>query len=98
MLPCLRSVNCVLLPIDAAAFGGERPIGLLPLLVRILDRLFYDQLSSLCDVARGFWDRAIAKSSAPRSAIHTNLMMETAHVRGISAGVLFIDLQKLRQS
>ena len=29
-----------------------------------------------------------------RSAIHTSLMMETARIMGISAGILFIDLQK----
>ena len=42
-----------------------------------------------------FGDRAIANCSALRSAIHTSLMMETAHIVGISAGILFIDLQKI---
>ena len=36
-----------LLPKDGAALGGERPIGLLPICVRILDRLFHDELSGL---------------------------------------------------
>ena len=94
----LLYVLIALLPKDGAALGGERPIELLPIFVRILDRLFYDELSAWCDAAHGFWDRAIANSSAPRSAIHSNLMMETAHVLGISAGILFIDLQKFYDS
>ena len=69
-------------------------MGLLPIFVRILDRLFHHELSAWCDAAHGFWDRAIANSSALRAATHTNLMMETAHIMGISAGTLFIDLPK----
>ena len=38
-----------LLPKDGAALGGVRPIGLLPITVRILDRLFYGELSAWCD-------------------------------------------------
>ena len=87
-----------LLPKDGAALGGERPIGLLPIIVRILDRLFYGDLSAWCDSAHGFWDCAIANCSALRSAIHTSLMMETAPIMGISAGILFIDLQKFYDS
>ena len=90
----LLYVIIALLPKDGAALGGERPIGLLPINVRILDRLFYGELSAWCDSPHGFWDRAIANCSALRSAIHTSLMMETAHIMGISAGILFIDLQK----
>ena len=78
--------------------GGERAIGLLSIFVRILDRLFNDELSAWCHAAHGFWDRAIANSSALRSAIHSNLMMETAHIMGISAGIFFIDLQKFYDS
>ena len=57
-------------------------------------------MSSLawCNAAHGFWDRAIANSSALRSAVHSHLMMETAHIMGISAGILFIDLQKFYDS
>ena len=91
----LLYVIIALLPKDGAALGGERPIGLLPIFVRILDRLFYDELSAWCDAAHGFWDRAIAKSSALRSAIHSNLIVEAAHVLGVSAGILFIALQKI---
>ena len=94
----LLYVIIALLPKDGAALGGERPIFLLPTFVRIPDRLFYDELSAWCDAAHGFWDRAIANSSALRSAIHSNLMMETAHIMGISAGILFIDLQKFYDS
>ena len=57
-------------------------------------RLFYDVLSAWCDAAHGFWDRAIANSSALRFAIHSNHIMGTAHILGISAGTLFIDLQQ----
>ena len=91
----LLSVIIALPPKDGAALGGERPIGLLPIFV---DRLFYDELSACCDAAHGFWDRAIANSSALRSATHSNLMMETAHILGISAGILFVDLQKFYDS
>ena len=38
------------------------------------------------DAAHGFRDRAIANSSALRSAIHSNSMMETAHILGIGVG------------
>ena len=68
--------------------GRERPIVLLPTLVRIMDRLFHGEFSVRCDSAHGFWDRAIANSGALRSAIHTSLMMETAHIMGTSAGLL----------
>ena len=78
--------------------GRERPIGLLPIIVRILDRLFYGELSAWCDSAHGVWDRANANCSALCSAIDTNLMMETAHIMGISAGILFMDLQKIHDS
>ena len=84
-----------LLPRDGVALGCALPIGLLPIPVRILDRLFYGELSAWCDSVDGFWDRAIANSSAPRSAIHTSLKMEAAHFMGISAGFLVIDLQKI---
>ena len=94
----LLYVIIALLPKDAAVHRSERPIGLLPKIVRILDRLFYGELSAWCDSAHGFWDRAIANCSALRSAIHTSLMMETAHIIGISAGILFIDPQKLYDS
>ena len=56
------------------------------------------ELSAWCDSVQGFWDRAIATCSALRSATHTSLMMETAHTLGISAGILFLDLQKLHDS
>ena len=72
--------------------GGERPIGLLPIIVRILDRLFYGELSAWCDSAHGFWDGAIANCSALRFVIHTSLMMETV------LAFFFIDLQKLYDS
>ena len=94
----LLYVIVALLPKDGAALGGERPTGLLPIFVQILDRLFHDELSAWCDAAHGFWDRATANSSALRSAIHSNLMMETAQIMGISAGILFIDLQKFYDS
>ena len=77
----LLYVIIALLPKDGAAFGRERPVGLLPIIVRILDRLFYGELSAWCDSAHGFWDRAIASCSA-----HVQpSMMETAHIMGISA-------------
>ena len=50
------------------------------------------------DSAHGFWDRAIDNGSALRSAIHTSLMMETAHIMGIGAGIFFTDLQKFNDS
>ena len=95
---CLLYVIIALLPKDGAALGGKRPIGLLPIIIRILDRLFNNELSAQCDSAHGFWDRAIAKCSALRSAIHTSLMMEKAHIMGVGAGILFIDLQKFYDS
>ena len=39
--------HCLALPKDGAALGGERPIGLLPIIVRILDRSFYGELFCL---------------------------------------------------
>ena len=92
----LLYVIIALLPKDGAALGRERPTGLLPIIVRILDRLSHGELSAWCDSVHGFWDRAISNCSAPRSAIHTSLMMEAAHIMGISAGILF--LQKFHES
>ena len=40
----LLCVIIALLPKDGAVLGGARPTGLLPILVRILDRLFYGEL------------------------------------------------------
>ena len=94
----LLHVIIALLPKDGAALGRERPIGLLPIIVRILDRLFYGELSAWCDSVRGFWDRAIANCSALRSSIHTSLIVETAHIMGVSAGILLIDLQNIYDS
>ena len=56
-------------PKDGAALGGERPIGLPPMLGRILDRLFYGELSAWYDSANGFWDRAIANSSVRHTPV-----------------------------
>ena len=42
----LLYVNIALLPKDGAALVGERPFGLLPIVVRILDRLFFGELSA----------------------------------------------------
>ena len=47
---CLQNVIIALLPKDE----GERPIGLLPIVVRILDRLFYGAVAAWCDSAHGF--------------------------------------------
>ena len=63
-------VIIALLPKEGAALGMERPIGLLPIPVRILDRLFHIELSAWCDAAHGFWDRARARSSASRQQSH----------------------------
>ena len=83
----LLYVIIALLPKDGAALGRERPISLLPMIVRVPDRLFYGELCAWCDSAHGFWDRAIANCSALRSAIHTCLMMEIAHIKGIRGGI-----------
>ena len=56
----LLYVIIALLPKDGAALGGERPIGLLPILVRILDPLFYDELTAWC--ARTTSDSALISS------------------------------------
>ena len=74
----LLCVIMALLPKDGA-LGGERPIGLLPIPVRILDRLFYGERSARC-------------------VHHLHPMMETAHIMGINAGILFMDLQKFYDS
>ena len=91
----LLYVIIALLPKDGAALRGERPIGLLPTIVEFWIGCFYGELSARCDSALGFWDRAIANCSALRSAIHTSLIVETAYIMGISARILFIDLQKI---
>ena len=47
---------------------------LLPIKVRILDRLFYGELSAWCYSAHGFWDRAIANCSSLRVQPSTQVL------------------------
>ena len=58
--------------------GEERPIGLLPMLVRVWERIRRPGPANWCQQRAGHWDAAVAKSSALRATILSMVLDETA--------------------
>ena len=67
--------------------GGERPIGLLPFLMRLFLRMQRESTRDWADSASGEWDTAVRKSSALRAALLRSLEIETA-ISELAGGAL----------
>ena len=74
--------------------GEERPIGLLPLFVRVWERVRRPGLTNWCLQRVGHWDAAVAKSSALRATILSKALGETAAATATPTMTLYLDLAK----
>ena len=78
--------------------SGERPIALLPILVRVWDRCSRCHMQEWCEQKAGFWDSAVKGSSALRSALMANFMDETSVILGMHNATLYWDMEKFYDS
>ena len=74
--------------------GGERPIGLLPFLVRLYIRIRRPLAKQWTSAWAQHWDYAIASSSALRSALLQRLHIELSNTAGDAWILIFWDLSK----
>ncbi len=88
---CLFSIVAML----AKAEGkGERPIALVNMLARIFEKMVRPVVSSWSKEAAGFWDHAIAGSSALRSGLMANILDEAARAKSQDTATLYVDMEK----
>ncbi|CAK0907670.1 unnamed protein product [Prorocentrum cordatum] len=71
--------------------GGERPIGLMPMPYRIWSAARRPIVATWSKAAAGFWDTAVAGSSALRVAMHRLTRAEAATEMGFHAAGVFYD-------
>ncbi|CAK0797341.1 unnamed protein product, partial [Prorocentrum cordatum] len=71
--------------------GGERPIGLMPMPYRIWSAARRPIIATWSKEAAGFWDTAVAGSSALRVATHRLMRAEAAVQMGFHAAGTFYD-------
>ncbi|CAK0870858.1 unnamed protein product, partial [Prorocentrum cordatum] len=71
--------------------GGERPIGLMPMPYRIWSAARRPIVATWSKAAAGFWDTAVAGSSALRVAMHRLMRAEAATEMGFHAAGMFYD-------
>ncbi|CAK0878622.1 unnamed protein product, partial [Prorocentrum cordatum] len=71
--------------------GGERPIGLMPMPYRIWSAARRPIVATWSKAAAGFWDSAVAGSSALRVAMHRLMRAEAATEMGFHAAGVFYD-------
>ncbi|CAK0886228.1 unnamed protein product, partial [Prorocentrum cordatum] len=71
--------------------GGERPIGLMPMPYRIWSAARRPIVATWSKAAAGFWDTAVAGSSALRVAMHRLMRAEAATEMGFHAAGVFYD-------
>ncbi|CAK0880231.1 unnamed protein product [Prorocentrum cordatum] len=71
--------------------GGERPIGLMPMPYRIWSAARRPIIATWSKEAAGFWDTAVAGSSALRVAMHRLMRAEAAVQMGFHAAGIFYD-------
>lgn len=74
---------------------GERLVARMPMVLRILFRMRRWEIGSWEDAKHGFWDNAIAGSSALQAAIKRSFLVEVATTLGASAAMAFIDIEKI---
>ncbi|CAK0905284.1 unnamed protein product, partial [Prorocentrum cordatum] len=71
--------------------GGERPIGLMPMPYRTWSAARRPIVATWSKAAAGFWDTAVAGSSALRVAMHRLMRAEAATEMGFHAAGVFYD-------
>ncbi|CAK0806248.1 unnamed protein product, partial [Prorocentrum cordatum] len=71
--------------------GGERPIGLMPMPYRIWSAARRPIVATRSKAAAGFWDTAVAGSSALRVAMHRLMRADAATEMGFHAAGVFYD-------
>ena len=88
----------VLVLLIPKAAGGERPIGLLPFLVRVFFRMCRGETRKWADARHGHWDTAIRGSSALQAAIKRALRIECAKTMDVDFALLLVDIVKFYDS
>eukprot|EP00972_Heterocapsa_arctica_P070006 10341554-Heterocapsa_arctica.AAC.1 len=78
--------------------GGERVIALVAMVLRVLGRCRRCRLSEWDAAKAGFWDAAVAGSSALRAAVWRNFLDESAGLLGAVVATAHIDIQKFYDS
>ena len=74
--------------------GGDRPIGLLQLLVRVFFRIHRKRTREWEAKHHGHWDTAIQNSSALKAAIKRALDIECAKIADETFALILIDIEK----
>eukprot|EP00974_Lingulodinium_polyedra_P118366 11166885-Lingulodinium_polyedra.AAC.1 len=88
----------ILIVFLAKPAGGERPIALLPMLVRLWDRARRGVLQKWSEEKAQHWDSAVRGSSALRSALLTCMLDESAVKAGQAVCSLYWDIEKFYDS
>eukprot|EP00972_Heterocapsa_arctica_P112255 16430762-Heterocapsa_arctica.AAC.1 len=78
--------------------GGEREVALMCMFVRVLTRARKYLIRSWDKEHAGFWDKAVAGSSALRAALWRRLADEAAVLLGTNTLSTFLDVEKFHDS
>ena len=78
--------------------GGDRPIGLMPMLMRLFFRCYADVTRDWTMGKHGAWDTAIQGSSSLRAALKRALDIECAQVAEEIFGLILLDIEKFFDS
>ena len=78
--------------------GGERPIGLMPMLYRVWLRARRPALAEWEEARAGFWDTAVKGSSALQAGLRRALLDETSVALGEAAVTFLWDMAKFYDS
>ena len=74
--------------------NSDRPLGLLPMMVRIWEKIRQPPMQAWCRERAGPWDQAVERSPALRCALIRCAMAEAAAEFGMDAALSMIDLEK----
>jgi ribonuclease HI len=78
--------------------GGERLVAMMSMVTRVFFRSMRWRIGEWEAARAGFWDDAIAGSSALRAAVMRSYRMEVCGLLGASASMAFIDIEKFYDS
>ena len=74
--------------------NSDRPLGLLPMMVRVWEKIRQPPMQAWCRERAGPWDQAVERSPALRCALIRCAMAEAAAEFGMDAALSTVDLEK----
>ena len=75
--------------------GGDRPIGLIPFIMKLFFRMQRPGARHGTTENHGAWDTAIPGSSAPQAALKRAFAIECAKIEGEAFALVLLDIEKL---